>query len=50
MKRDFVRFNAIYAELLGSVGATRTTVEVRSLPTPIAVELKVVAKPERKPR
>ncbi len=43
MERDFATFNRVYAEVLGPVGPTRTTVEVRSLPTPIAVELKVVA-------
>jgi len=44
MRRDFPTFNKVYAELLGPSGATRTTVEVRALPTPIAVELKVVAR------
>jgi 2-aminophenol/2-amino-5-chlorophenol 1,6-dioxygenase subunit alpha len=43
MQRDFEVFNRVYAEAFGSVGATRTTIEVRALPTPIAVELKVVA-------
>jgi 2-aminophenol/2-amino-5-chlorophenol 1,6-dioxygenase subunit alpha len=43
MKRDFDRFNAIYAEYLGHVQPTRTTVGVDSLPTPIDVELKVIA-------
>jgi 2-aminophenol/2-amino-5-chlorophenol 1,6-dioxygenase subunit alpha len=43
MKRDFDRFNAVYAEFLGKVQPTRTTVGVDSLPTPIAVELKVIA-------
>lgn len=43
MDRDFDAFNRVYGELLGPVGPTRTTVEVRALPTPIAVELKVVA-------
>jgi len=43
MKADFKKFNKIYAELLGSYGATRTTVEVGALPTPIAVEFKVIA-------
>lgn len=45
MERDFSTFNAVYGEYLGTVRPTRTTVEVRALPTPIAVELKVVAKP-----
>jgi 2-aminophenol/2-amino-5-chlorophenol 1,6-dioxygenase alpha subunit len=43
MKRDFDRFNAVYAEYLGHVQPTRTTVGVDSLPTPIDVELKVIA-------
>ena len=44
MRRDFETFNRIYAETFGSIGATRTTVEVRALPTPIAVEFKVIAR------
>ncbi len=47
MKRDFAGFNEVYNELLGPIGPTRTTVEVGALPTPIAVELKVVAWPGR---
>lgn len=43
MRRDFDRFNAIYAEYFGQVQPTRTTVGVDSLPTPIDVELKVIA-------
>ena len=43
MKRDFDRFNAVYAEYFAKVQPTRTTVGVDSLPTPIAVELKVIA-------
>jgi 2-aminophenol/2-amino-5-chlorophenol 1,6-dioxygenase subunit alpha len=43
MKRDFAAFNRIYAEYFGHVQPTRTTVGVESLPTPIAVELKVIA-------
>ncbi len=45
MKRDFPLFNRVYGERLGSYGATRTTVEVGALPTPIAVEFKVIAQP-----
>jgi reactive intermediate/imine deaminase len=45
MKDDFAIFNRIYAEVFGKIQATRTTIEVGSLPTPIAVEFKVVAKP-----
>lgn len=43
MKEDFATFNRVYGEYFASIGPTRTTVEVLSLPTPIAVELKVVA-------
>jgi 2-aminophenol/2-amino-5-chlorophenol 1,6-dioxygenase alpha subunit len=43
MDRDFAGFNRVYGELLGHAGATRTTVAVEALPTPIAVELKVIA-------
>lgn len=43
MKSDFAVFNKLYAEHFATVQATRTTIEVGSLPTPIAVELKVIA-------
>ena len=43
MKKDFPVYNKIYSEYFSSVQACRTTVEVKSLPTPIAIELKVVA-------
>ncbi len=43
MERDFVTFNRVYGEYFAAIGPTRTTVEVRALPTPIAVELKVIA-------
>jgi 2-aminomuconate deaminase len=43
MKRDFAILNRVYAEHFGSVRPARTTVEVGALPTPIAVELKVIA-------
>jgi 2-aminomuconate deaminase len=43
MKADFQAFNRIYAEYFEKSGPTRTTVEVNCLPTPIAVELKVIA-------
>ena len=44
MQRDFDTFNRVYAETLGPIAPTRTTVEVRALPTPIAVELKIIAR------
>jgi 2-aminomuconate deaminase len=43
MKADFSTFNRVYGEYLGQVQPTRTTVGVDSLPTPIAIELKVIA-------
>lgn len=43
MKADFKIFNEVYAKYFTSIGATRTTVEVGALPTPIAVEFKVIA-------
>ena len=43
MKEDFATFNRIYAEYFKSNQPTRTTIEVGDLPTPIAVELKVIA-------
>jgi 2-aminophenol/2-amino-5-chlorophenol 1,6-dioxygenase alpha subunit len=43
MEGDFQAFNRVYAEYFGQVQPTRTTVGVESLPTPIAVELKVIA-------
>ena len=43
MKRDFPTFNRLYTEAFAGNQPTRTTVEVGALPTPIAVELKVVA-------
>lgn len=43
MAGDFATFNRIYAEHFPTNRPTRTTVEVGALPTPIAVELKVVA-------
>lgn len=46
MKKDFPIYNKIYAEYFTSVQACRTTVEVKSLPTPIAIELKVIATKE----
>ena len=43
MKDDFAAYNRIYAEYFAENRPCRTTVEVRSLPTPIAIELKVIA-------
>src|SRR5215475_6005171 len=46
MKKDFSIYNRIYAEYFAGPAKpnpTRTTVEVGALPTPIAIELKVIA-------
>ncbi|MFB6306321.1 MAG: RidA family protein [Flavobacteriales bacterium] len=43
MKEDFKPYNNIYAEYFKENQPCRTTVEVSSLPTPIAIELKVIA-------
>ena len=46
MTNDFPSYNKLYAEYFAGEGKpnpTRTTVEVTALPTPIAIELKVIA-------
>jgi 2-aminomuconate deaminase len=46
MKKDFPIYNKLYAEYFsgdGKPNPTRTTIEVGALPTPIAIELKVIA-------
>jgi 2-aminomuconate deaminase len=43
MKDDFAAYNRIYAEYFSENRPARTTVEVGALPTPIAIELKVIA-------
>lgn len=46
MKNDFAAYNRLYAEYFAGPGKpnpTRTTIEISSLPTPIAIELKVIA-------
>lgn len=46
MKDDFAIFNKLYAEAFAGPdmpNPTRTTIEINCLPTPIAIELKVVA-------
>ncbi|MEJ6775860.1 MAG: Rid family hydrolase [Crocinitomicaceae bacterium] len=43
MKRDFQIYNKIYAEYFKDNLPCRTTVEINSLPTPIAIELKCIA-------
>jgi 2-aminomuconate deaminase len=46
MRDDFKTYNRVYAECFAGEGKpnpTRTTIEINCLPTPIAVEVKVVA-------
>ena len=43
MKEDFEIYNRIYAEYFKENQPCRTTVEIISLPTPIAIELKCIA-------
>ncbi|HEV8374941.1 MAG TPA: RidA family protein [Candidatus Polarisedimenticolia bacterium] len=43
MKQDFPAFNRLYAEYFPTHRPTRTTLEVTALPTPIAIELKIIA-------
>jgi 2-aminomuconate deaminase len=43
MKEDFDTYNRVYAEYFRDNQPCRTTVEVTSLPTPIAIELKCIA-------
>ncbi|MEP7326050.1 MAG: RidA family protein [Gemmatimonadota bacterium] len=43
MKTDFPLYNKLYGEYFATNQPSRTTVEVTRLPTPIAIELKVIA-------
>ena len=43
MKDDFKTYNEIYAEYFKDIQPCRTTIEIKSLPTPIAIELKLIA-------
>lgn len=43
MKRDFHTYNKLYAEYFKDAQPCRTTCEINSLPTPIAIELKCIA-------
>ncbi len=43
MKADFQTYNRLYAEYFSSNQPCRTTIEINCLPTPIAIELKVIA-------
>ena len=44
IRRDFDVFNRVYSEYFSGDGPCRTTVEVNRLPTPIAIELKCIAR------
>ena len=45
IERDFAAYNRVYAEYFSADdGPCRTTVEVTRLPTPIAIELKCIAR------
>ena len=43
MDRDFKGYNKVYKQTFEPIQATRTTVAITALPTPIAVEFKVLA-------
>ena len=43
IRRDFETYNRVYAEHFADNRPCRTTVEINRLPTPIAIELKVIA-------
>jgi len=43
MKDDFRTYNKIYAEYFKYNQPCRTTIEIKALPTPIAIELKIIA-------
>jgi 2-aminomuconate deaminase len=44
MDRDFKDYNKVYAEHFGEIMPTRTTVSINALPSPIAIEMKVIVK------
>ncbi len=43
MKDDFAKYNKIWSEYFKDNLPCRTTIEINKLPTPIAIELKVIA-------
>ena len=43
MDRDFETFNKLYKDYFKNTSPCRTTIEVKSLPTPISIELKCIA-------
>lgn len=44
IERDFDAYNRVYAQYFKADGPCRTTVEVNRLPSPIAIELKCIAR------
>lgn len=50
MEADFSAYNEVYAEYFSATRPARTTVGVSALPTPIAVELKVIAEMRERKR
>lgn len=44
IERDFAAYNRIYAEYFAGIDACRTTLGITALPTPIAIELKCLAR------
>ena len=42
MNRDFKTFNNLYRDYFKDTSPCRTTIEVKSLPTPISIELKCI--------
>lgn len=44
MGRDFPTFNRVWAEYFSEIQPARTTVGIESLPTPIAIEFKAIAR------
>ena len=43
MEKDFDTFNSLYKDYFKDISPSRTTIEVKSLPTPISIELKCIA-------
>jgi 2-aminomuconate deaminase len=43
IQRDFKKFNATYGRYFGHINPSRTTVEVSRFPSPVNIELKVIA-------
>ena len=44
MDRDFKSYNEVYAEHFSEIMPARTTVAINALPSPIAIEMKVIAR------